>query len=105
MCEVTYNGIHRPLVGDPEPAPEELLSKETEHWAYENEWRVLRSGDDPYHPVPGKIREVVMGCRFERGLQENILRRLAPPGTKFRAAKLQPNPDEIILEDAPTEAC
>ena len=34
-------------------------------WAYEREWRMLVNNGDDYHPIPGDICEVIMGCRID----------------------------------------
>ncbi|CAG34903.1 DUF2971 domain-containing protein [Desulfotalea psychrophila] len=41
--------------------PNEVLSYKTEHWRYENEYRII--GQDEYYPIKGRVTAVYFGVR------------------------------------------
>jgi len=39
-------------------------------WAYEKEWRVRRDKGDCLHPLPGPIKSIILGAKWEGNLSE-----------------------------------
>ncbi|ACF10595.1 conserved hypothetical protein [Chlorobaculum parvum NCIB 8327] len=56
------------------PSAEQVLTRKTEHWTYEQEYRIFAR--DEYVSVANRIRRVILGARATPML-ENLVRRLA----------------------------
>lgn len=65
--------------------PDDVLTRKTEHWSYESEYRVLSS--EPYFHVAGRIKRVIMGFRAEPAMHA-LLARIAPEGAEVVRASL-----------------
>ncbi|HWQ41188.1 MAG TPA: DUF2971 domain-containing protein [Desulfosporosinus sp.] len=67
------------------PSPEEVLSRKTEHWTYEHEYRIFTN--EKYLSVKDRIRRVIVGARATPML-ENLIRRLAGENIEVVRASL-----------------
>jgi hypothetical protein len=67
---------------------QELLTRKTEHWRYEQEHRIITK--EEYVSVAGRIRRVILGARATPML-ENLVRRLAGNDIPVVRASLEMN--------------
>lgn len=65
--------------------PEDVLTRKTNHWEYEKEYRIIWK--EPYFPITGRIRRVIVGYRAPEDLV-NLLRKVAPKTIGFHWATL-----------------
>lgn len=72
----------------------EPLTRKTTHWAHESEYRILSSS--AIYPVPGRIRSVVLGCRFPSS-KIQVIHRLNPD-INIRHAVLDHDQASIAIE-------
>jgi len=65
-----------------------LLCRKTFHWDYEQEFRILGSGE--YFQIEGRIGKVYVGSRMPAN-HKNLLRQLLPLGTRLVDTELEKN--------------
>lgn len=69
-----------------------LLTRKTDHWYYEQEWRVFSDADRV--GVGGRVRSVVFGARTELN-QRKLIMKLAPK-IEYRIAVLDPSAASVL---------
>ncbi|MGB8599857.1 MAG: DUF2971 domain-containing protein [Burkholderiales bacterium] len=76
------------------PDAKEALLRKTDHWAYEDEYRIITK--DEYFSINGKIKSIYVGPRVEKtrkALLEKIVR------GKFPIRETKINEEKIIVEE------
>ncbi|MGB8338747.1 MAG: DUF2971 domain-containing protein [Burkholderiales bacterium] len=76
------------------PDAKEALLRKTDHWAYEDEYRIITK--DEYFSINGKIKSIYVGPRVEKtrkALLEKIVR------GKFPIRETKNNEEKIIVEE------
>ncbi len=68
-----------------------ILTKKTNHWKYEKEYRVIQ--DATYYPISGQIQRIILGARISLD-REELLKRVVPD-VKFSKAELLPGKVEV----------
>ena len=65
--------------------PKQILSYKTEHWGYEEEYRILHTAD--YYPIEGRINAVYFGVRSS-DFHKELLRKTAPQSINLIETRL-----------------
>ena len=50
----------------------QIAYTKSQEWAYEQEWRVLKQEGNCLYPYPGKLREVILGLKMPKDLEEKV---------------------------------
>jgi len=76
ICEVQYNdalpSLHNSTLLT-SPSPEDVLTQKSVHWSYEQEYRLIQSGE--WYSIYGRIKRIILGPRASRD-REDLLRKL-----------------------------
>ena len=75
------------------PMPPEVLSRKTNHWEYETEYRIVQDKD--YFPVNGRIKTIFTGQRIS-AFHIELLKKITPEGISIYATKL--NTENVLIE-------
>jgi len=75
------------------PSPPEVLSRKTNHWEYEAEYRIIQDKD--YHSVKGRIKTIYAGQRITECHAE-MLKKIIPQGVSMYMTKL--NTEKVKIE-------
>lgn len=75
------------------PMPPEVLSRKTNHWEYEAEYRIIQEQD--YYPINGMIKTIYVGQRISN-VHVELLKKITPEGISIYATKL--NVNSILIE-------
>lgn len=67
------------------PLPTYVLSFKTDHWSYEDEYRIIQS--ENYYPISGKIKSIFTGHRISN-FHLDLLRKLVPPQIPIITTKI-----------------
>jgi hypothetical protein len=103
IVKIKYTNF-RPNEGDGE-----AFHKKSEEWRYEDEYRIVsyaKKGNPQWGPgvwniPPSAIREIVIGARVDRQLQEQIARSATAmrPDIQLRKAVLHTHTFELVIEN------
>lgn len=77
-----------------EPIPAEVLSRKTDHWKYEKEYRIVQ--DQDYFPISGRIKAIFTGQRIS-DFHLELLKKITPEGISIYATKL--NTEKVLIEE------
>ncbi|MGQ3170535.1 MAG: DUF2971 domain-containing protein [Methylophilus sp.] len=78
-----------------------LLTK-SEHWAYENEWRLIGEGNNMLTDYPGKITSIIFGLRMPEK-DRKFLKKLYGKDIIYRQAVMQKGMFSILIDDYPSK--
>lgn len=74
------------------PDPYKILTKKTNHWSYESEYRIIQQQE--YYPITGRIKTVYLGQRI-LDIHLEVLKKIVPDTIPIYTTKLDANEIKI----------
>lgn len=89
------------------PVGKDILITKSDHWIYEQEWRLIWPADDPteeieYHPFPpDRLLKIYLGCKIKKGNKRKILGLLKGEFKHVEILQASTNSNEFKLDFDP----
>jgi len=78
------------------PDPAEILTKKTNHWCYESEYRIIQK--NAYYSIKGRIKAIYLGQRI-LDVHLEILKKIIPSAIPIYTTKLDTNEIKIKTDN------